>query len=243
MSLDESGGRESIPSIFPITNFWVPLGESYGCARRGEEEVASTTRLESRERESRRELTCVLLDALDVWLNDLFELFILNENLKWTGADHRRGSDDSSSLLPPHSTWTESMASTSAYQLLNPSVPGGPDKRKVAYYYDGKSPSPSSPPFSLTQLTLSLTHSRWCWSICIQLGWAPPSLLWLNESKANNESENFSSSSDETSSNKDGSQLDHELWTRETNGRTRKLSLLAPVLVPTELMKEFGGGQ
>ncbi|GAA5848374.1 hypothetical protein JCM5353_004878 [Sporobolomyces roseus] len=28
------------------------------------------------------------------------------------------------------------MASTSAYQLLNPHVPGGPDKRKVAYFYD-----------------------------------------------------------------------------------------------------------
>jgi hypothetical protein len=33
---------------------------------------------------------------------------------------------------------TQDKGMSQAYQLLNPSVPGGPDKRKVAYFYDGE---------------------------------------------------------------------------------------------------------
>lgn len=91
---------------------------------------------------------------------------------------------------------------------------------------------------SLTQLSLSLTLDD-VGAYAFNLGELLPlcSDSWI---KADHESENFFSSSDETSSNKDGSQLDHKLWIRETNGRTRKLYL--PLFPPNELMKELERG-
>lgn len=112
-----------------------------------------------------------------------------------------------SSLSAPSPRFRQPMSS--AYQLLNPSVPGGPDKRKVAYFYDGPSllafisrvPTLTLSPQTMSEPTPSTSVRRV----------SPRSRIvaWL---AADLRPEG--SPSDETSPDQDGAQPDHKLRAR-----------------------------